>query len=368
MMRLQQRRLCTLFASCLASVYALRHLQQASQEASLVQTTTRLVVEEFDQQQQRRNNALAKFSIPIFAFSWSSPNLLQGDVREDLHLLGSTVAGPLSDIVEDFVYQSFRIQLARLATDESVPEMVQTLRMVQFHTTVVYNERNKEEDHAMLRQRRELQASSTHLDFYAQFQGWAYFVQTSDPNDMPTAEYMSDTLGQWRESFMVEDYVILMEELHKSDDPVLKNLGNLVVINNVQPGDYPYAPETPVGAAVPAESSSHQNNMNDLWLSFFVVLGAVTLVGALLLARPYVLKRHRQLDAHQGAFPHVGDDATASVSLPGRGEGSEGEEIDPVNMEESDLWLQQVSIGLVVWGECVCCCCHLTTCLILCDM
>ena len=90
------------------------------------------------------------------------------------------------------------------------------------------------------------------------------------------------------------------------------------------------------------QSSSSTSITEDFALSFFVVVGAASLLGTLFLVKPYM--RARQLEAHQGAFPHAGEDHTqATESLPGRGEGSEGDDMDPANMEESDRWLQQVS-------------------------
>ena len=290
---------------------------------------------------EQRRLATIQFSIPVFALTFRSPNVLQGDVRADLDLLGSTVAGPLHDIVTEFVFESYRIQMARLSQSGSLPDIMRDLVMVDFEVTVVHAERNKEEDHSL---RRNL--STGWFEFYAQFVGAAFFLEPLDPSSVPDAAEMEQMLGSWREQFMVEDFTILQKMLRETDDPILQNLDFLVVLNDanvdVFPDSFkkdnptPYSDqEKPLGAPYPNDASSGGGSQGyKVLMSLLVIVGTATLAAMLFLVRPYVVKSRNHLGPQDGAFP------SPPVSLPGRGE----EEI-PVDMnalEESDRWLQQV--------------------------
>jgi len=279
--------------------------------------------------QQRKLNS-AQYTIPTFALTFRSPNILQGDVREDLALLGSTLKGPLKNAVTEFVFESFREGIARLGQDISIPQMIRLLRYVNFDVTVVHSERNKEEDHSL---RRDLQLGW--FEFYAQFKGSAYFNEPVDPSTKPDDEYMEKLLGSWLEQYFVEDFSDLRQMLRSSEEPILQNLDYLVVLTDVIPDVFPYDEETP-GLGAKAPNSSDANSSSDaagkLMIIVLVVVGTATLGAMLLLVRPMVAKN--RVHPQEGAFPRLGDE-----SLPGRG----GEEItvDTENMEESDLWLQQ---------------------------
>jgi len=293
----------------------------------------------FTTMQQRRLNA-AQYTIPVFALTFRSPNILQGDVREDLALLGSTLKGPLKDVVLEFVFESFREGIARLSHDVSIPPMIRLLKYVDFDVTVVHSERNKEEDHSL---RRDMQ-SSEWFEFYAQFKGSAYFIEPSDPSTKPDDEYMDKLLGSWLEQYFVEDFAVLKQMLRSSEEPILQNLDFLVILTDVIPDVFPYEEETPgLGAKAPnsSNSDSSADSSSKRMITVLVVVGTATLGAMLLLARPMVTK-HR-VHPQDGSFPRLGDE-----SLPGRG----GEEItvDTENMEESDLWLQQVSDIACLFG------------------
>ena len=240
--------------------------------------------------------------------------------------------------MSEFVFESFREGVARLGEDVAIPEMIRKLKVVEFDVTVVHSERNKEEDHSL---RRELQTGW--FEFYAQFKGSAYFVEPVDPTTKPDEEYMDRLLGSWLEQYFVEDFSDLQQMLRSSDDPILQNLQYLVVLTDVIPDVFPYDKETPgLGAKAPASSNTSPETGGKLMIIVLVVVGTATLGAMLLLVRPIVTKR--RVHPQEGAFPRLGDE-----SLPGRG----GEEVtvDPENMEESDLWLQQVSVTCLVFAS-----------------
>lgn len=275
---------------------------------------------------RERKLAVAEYSIPAFAVSFRSPNYLQGDAREDLALLGSTVAGPLRDVFREFVYESFRIQTARLANDPSLPEMVRQLTLVDFDVSVVHSESNNDENHQL----RYLQEGW--FEFYAEFIGAAHFIEPVNPADKPEDAYMEQLLGSWRKQYMVEDFSILQSMLRESEEPILQNHDYLEIIDDIQPGDFPFESYTPGLGMENSQTTQTRSFLERFLISLVAVVGAATLAAVLLLARPYVAKYNSNSFApHQGAFP-----TATGVSLPGREE-------DPTSLEESDRWLKQVS-------------------------
>ena len=327
----------------LAFVCLLRYgsaVQMEREDASSAMSLSSLEVLEQQQQQQNENQrrlTIAEYAIPPFAMSFRSPNILQGDVREDLNLLGSTIAGPLRDVVTGFVFQAFQILAVRNAKDPSIPQMIQSLTNVNFEVKVMHSERHKEEDHSL----RHLQ-SSNWFEFYAEFVGAAYFIEPMDSSETPEKEFMEGLLGAWREQFMVEDYAVLRDLLRDSEEPILQNLDFLVILNDITPGMFPeYGDDNPsLGANIPNNNNNAENmtHGDKALISLMVVLGTATIVAFLFLARPYVVGRNSKFDPHQGAFPRVGDQA--GVSLPGRGE--DEMPVDPAALEESDRWLKEV--------------------------
>jgi hypothetical protein len=289
-----------------------------------------------------RRLAVAAFEIPVFALTFRSPNVLQGNVAEDLVLLGSTLAGPLEEILGEFCHESFRIQTARLSQNEApntaLPEMVLQLLAVDFDVTVVYQPRNPDED-----QNRHLQTEW--LDYYAQFVGVAKFVQPLDPADQPTDDYMQQLLGSWVHQYLVEDFTVLESMMRASEDPVLKNMEYLAVVEDPKRGVFPY---TVAGTNNDNQGSSGDANhkLTRLLLSLLVVVATATMAAVFFLVRPHMAThRAKQL----GAFPRQ-EDPAHRLSLAGRGG---DDDIDPQALEESDRWLKQVR---VVGRSCACTC------------
>jgi hypothetical protein len=235
--------------------------------------------------------------------------------------------------VREFVFQSYRIQNSRLANDPNLPEMVQRLTMVDFEVTVVHRLHKKEEEN----QFRRLQDDGW-FEFYAQFVGSAYFVPSVNPDDNPDNEYMEKLLDSWRQQYMIEDFSILEDMLRDSEEPLLQNMNFLTILNDIETNNFPYAPDVP-RVGMPNETPSVENKRDNLVIALVVIVGTLTIAAVLFLARPYVsrYKIGTTLAPHQGAFPRLEDH---TVSLPGR---EEEIPVDPSALEESDLWLQQVS-------------------------
>jgi hypothetical protein len=175
--------------------------------------------------------------------------------------------------------------------------------------------------------------------------GVAKFVQPLDPADQPTDDYMQQLLGSWVHQYLVEDFTVLESMMRASEDPVLKNMEYLAVVEDPKRGVFPY---TVAGTNNDNQGSSGDANhkLTRLLLSLLVVVATATMAAVFFLVRPHMAThRAKQL----GAFPRQ-EDPAHRLSLAGRGG---DDDIDPQALEESDRWLKQVR---VVGRSCACTC------------
>lgn len=291
-----------------------------------------------------RRLAVATFEIPVFSLAFRSFNVLEGNVAEDLALLGSTLAGPLEEILGEFCHESFRIQTARLSSQgTALPDMVRQLLSVDFDVEVCYQQRSAEEDQDRTRSRGLQQQQSQWLDFNAQFKGVANFVQPTDPADQKSDDYMQQLLGSWLQQYLIEDFTVLESMMRASEDPVLKNMEGLAVVNGAQPAVFP------CHATANEESltGGDSNKLPQLLLSLLVVVATATMAAVFFLVRPHMASHRASKNNKLGAFPHH-EDPAHRLSLAGRG--GDDDVIDPQALEESDRWLKQASVvvGVVV--------------------
>jgi hypothetical protein len=242
-------------------------------------------------------------------------------------LLASTLESPLKRITEEFLLESFLIQLAAAGEDTDIPTLVREMVSLTFQVTALHSPRKSKND--SFRGLRRGLRTTEYLDFYAEFVCTIGFVEPSDPTTKPPNNFIFALYGDWmNKSFFGEDQEVLKQMFADSEVPSLQQMRGLTIGTNVEIGQNPFrwsgGSENYNGQTSSRSSSSHKGLVAAL-----VIVSTATFVAAALFAKPFFVKK---LSPDGGAFPMPDD---PRLSLPGRhGDAAE-------ILEASDRYLSQ---------------------------
>lgn len=267
-----------------------------------------------------QQDGFVRYDIPPFGLIFRSPNNLAGDAAAAADLLASTMLSPLKLTAEEFLLESFDIQLARAdETGVRLPEMMRLLKSLDLNVTLQheYSETVRERDQ---QQRLLQQQGDNWIGFYAEFVGMVKFVAPADPANKLTEDYVYGVMDDWMNGAFDEDHQVFKDMLKESYVPAVANLQSLDILMDIVIGSNPF------GLAAPGQAQDNtdvRNGGDKALIAIFVIVGTATLVAAALYMRPT-----GKLSDTDGAFP-------IAETLPGR----HGEAMDV--LEASDRYLSQ---------------------------